>query len=37
MKEAIPFLWFIKLTGIDLGGGSNSGTGFCINDLSPFF
>jgi hypothetical protein len=37
MKEAFTFLWFIRFVGLDLGGGRNGGTGFYINDLSPFF
>jgi hypothetical protein len=36
MKEALTFLWFINFFGLALGGG-NSGTGFCINNPSPFF
>jgi hypothetical protein len=32
MKEVLTFLWFIRFVGMDLGGGSNGGTGFCIND-----
>jgi hypothetical protein len=36
MKEVLTFFWLIWFTGLDLG-GSNGGTGFCINDLSPPF
>jgi hypothetical protein len=36
MKEELTFLWFIRFIGLDLG-GSNEGTRFCVDDLSPFF
>jgi hypothetical protein len=36
MKEALAFLLLIGFTGLDLG-GSNGGTRFNVNDLSPLF
>jgi hypothetical protein len=35
MKEALPFPWLIRFTGLDLG-GSNGDTGFHINECLPF-
>jgi hypothetical protein len=37
MEEALSFFWLISFTGLELG-GSNGGTGFCVNDpSSPFW